>query len=210
MEQIMKEKEKETKKSLTILRNAGLISPELLDAVNRIVQKYKLTFYLSTAQNIRLLEVRDEDRQAIMDELIPLGVKFKGEIKYPLAKVCVSAPHCSYGKIDTFGLEKKISSMLSEIAPIKPKIKIAISGCPMACSGPMTVDIGIVGTPRGMDVFVGGKLGAIPKSGRRIARKIDEEQVLTIIKNLAVYHNSNTPKKQRMFRLIDKPDFPYP
>jgi NAD(P)H-nitrite reductase large subunit len=80
----------------------------------------------------------------------------------------------------------------------------------MACSGSLTVDIGIVATPKGMDVTVGGKLGAIPKFGRRIARRADEEQVLTIIKNLIIYHNSNTPKKQRLFKLIDKPDFPYP
>lgn len=212
MERIIepKETEKEKKQSLTILRNAGLVSPELLEVVNRIVQKYKLSLYLSESQNLRLLEVRDEDRQAIMDELAPTGVKFKGEIKYPLAKVCVSTPHCSYGKIDTFGLEKKISAMLSEIAPVKPKIKISVSGCPMGCSAPLTVDIGVVGTPKGMDLFVGGKLGAIPKVGRRIARKASEEQILTIIRELIVYHNNNTPKKQRMFRLIDKDDFPYP
>ncbi len=201
----------EEKQSLTILCNAGLVSSELLDAVNQVVQKYQLTFYLSTSQNIRFLDVRDEDRQVIMDELRPLGAKFKGEIKYPLAKVCVSKPHCSYGKIDTFALEGKISAMLSEIAPLKPKIKIAISGCPRGCSGPLSIDIGIVGTPGGMmDVLVGGKLGITPKVGRRIAHKADEEQVLTMVKELAIYHNKNTPKKQRMFKLIDKEDFPYP
>ncbi len=61
-----------------------------------------------------------------------------------------------------------------------------------------------------MDVLVGGKLGITPKVGRRIANKSDEEQVLTMVKELAIYHNKNTPKKQRMFKLIDKEDFPYP
>ena len=202
--------DKEKTQSLTILCSAGLVSPEFMQVVNNVVQKYQLTTYLSTTQNLRLLEVKESDRQAIMDELALAGARFKGMVKYPLPRVCVSTPHCKLGKIDTFALEKKISSLLSEIEEIKPKLKIAISGCTVACSGPLTTDIGVVGTPRGMDVYVGGKLGAFPKVGRRIVRNADEAQVLSIIKELVAYHYSRTKTKQRMYKLLDQPDFPYP
>ncbi len=203
--------EQEKTESLTILCGAGLVSPEFLQAVNDVVQKYQLTLYLSTTQNLRLLEVKESDRQAIMDELASrVGVRFKGQVKHPLPKVCVSTPHCKFGRIDTFGLEEKISSLLADMAPVKPKLKIAISGCTVACSGSLTTDIGIVGTPKGMDVYVGGKLGAFPQIGRRVVRGADEEQVLSLIRELVLYHDSKTKTKQRMFKLLKEPDFPYP
>ncbi|WP_456385672.1 nitrite reductase [Desulfolithobacter sp.] len=203
--------EQEKTESLTILCEAGLVSPEFLQAVNDVVQKYQLTLYLSTAQNLRLLEVKEKDRQAIMEELAGrVGARFKGQVKYPLAKVCVSTPHCKFGRIDTFGLEKKISSLLSDLAPVKPKLKIAISGCNMACSAAMTTDIGIVGTPKGMDVYVGGKLGSFPQVGRRVVRGAGEDKVLEMIRELVLYHDGKTKTKQRMFKLLKEPDFPYP
>ncbi len=202
--------EKEKTISLTILRTAGLVEPDFFQAVAEVVRKYDLTVYLSTSQNIRLLEVRESDRDAIMEELKQKGARFKGTVKFPLAKVCVSRPHCKLGKFDTFALAEKISNHFNGYDQIKPKIKISISGCTAACSAPLTTDIGIVGTPAGLVVYVGGKLGALPKVGRRILRNADEDQVVAVIEELVSYHYNKTGKKQRLFKLLNEPDFPYP
>ena len=196
--------------SLTILRTAGLVEPGFFQAVAEVVRRYNLTVYLSTAQNIRLLEVRESDRDAIMQELAAQGARFKGTVKFPLARVCVSRPHCKLGKFDTFALARRISDHFEGWEKIKPKVKIAISGCTAACSGPLTTDIGIVGTPVGLDVYVGGKLGALPKVGRRILRRADEDRVIAVIEELVTYHYNQPGKKLRMFKLINNDDFPYP
>ncbi len=196
--------------SLTILRTAGLVEPGFFQAVAEVVRRYNLTVYLSTAQNIRLLEVRESDRDAIMQELAAQGARFKGTVKFPLARVCVSRPHCKLGKFDTFALARRISEHFEGWEKIKPKIKIAISGCTAACSGPLTTDIGIVGTPVGLDVYAGGKLGALPKVGRRILRRADQDRVIAVIEELVTYHYNQPGKKLRMFKLINNEDFPYP
>ncbi len=196
--------------SLTILRTAGLVDPEFFQAVADVVRRYNLTVYLSTTQNIRLLEVRESDRDEIMRELAAKGARFKGQVKFPLAKTCVSRPHCKLGKFDTFALAQRIDEHFQGWEKIKPKIKIAISGCTAACSGPMTTDIGIVGTPVGLDIYVGGKLGALPKLGRRIVRRADEDRVIAVIEELVTYHYNQPGKKLRMFKLINNDDFPYP
>ena len=196
--------------SLTILRTAGLVEPGFFQAVAEVVRRYNLTVYLSTAQNIRLLDVRESDRDAIMKELAAKGARFKGTVKFPLARVCVSRPHCKLGKFDTFALARRISEHFEGWEKIKPKIKIAISGCTAACSGPLTTDIGIVGTPVGLDVYAGGKLGALPKVGRRILRRADQDRVIAVIEELVTYHYNQPGKKLRMFKLINNEDFPYP
>ncbi len=196
--------------SLTVLLPSGLVSPDFFQVVDQVVQKYNLTVYLSTSQNIRFLEVKEGDREAIMAELAAAGAKFKGMVKFPLPRVCVSTPHCKLGKADTFALSDKILARFADLAEIKPKLKIAISGCPIACAGSLTTDIGVVATRGGYYIYIGGKLGALPKVGRRIARRLDEEQVLEIIEKLIAYHYKNTKTKQRMYKLMDNQDFPYP
>ncbi len=202
--------EQENTESLTVLCPSGLVEPDFFQAVGRIVSRYGLTTYLSTSQNLRLLEVRQEDREAIMEELAAVGARFKGHVKFPFPRVCVSRPHCRLGTFDTFGLSKKITQYFNGFEQIKPKLKIAISGCTVACSGPLTTDIGIVGTRKGLEVYVGGKLGAYPKVGRRIARGASEDQVLAIIEALVTYHYRKTKTKQRLAKYLDEPDFPYP
>jgi NAD(P)H-nitrite reductase large subunit len=196
--------------SLTILRPSGLVSPELFKAVDTVVQKFNLTVYLSTTQNLRLLEVKDSDRETIMAELGLAGARFKGTINFPFPKVCVSTPHCRLGKADTFELSEKIISRFGDRTDIKPKIKIAISGCPIACAGSLTTDIGVVATRAGFVVYVGGKLGAVPKVGRRIIRRVNEEKMMAVIEILFDYHYEHTNTKQRLYKLLDRPDFPYP
>ncbi len=203
-------KSEEKRSSLTILRPCGLVSPDFFQAVAAVVQRYQLTTYLSTAQNLRLLQVKDSDRRAIMDELAAQGARFKGEMKFPLPRVCVSTPHCKLGKTDTFGLSDRIVERFGNLEEIKPKIKIAISGCPVACAGSLTTDIGVIATRSGLDVYVGGKLGAYPKVGRRILRRVDAERVLEVIEELVSYHYRKTKIKQRLYKYLNEPDFPYP
>ncbi len=202
--------EKAKTESLTILCPSGLVAPDFFQAVAAVALKYNLTVYLSTAQNLRLLDVPESDREAIMEEMRRKGALFKGDMKFPLAKVCVSSPHCKLGKFDTFGLAEKIRLRFKGYEQIKPKLKIAISGCTAACSGALTTDIGIVGTPAGLNVHVGGKLGTIPQVGRRILKGVDEERVLDVIGELVFFHYRHTRTKQRMFKLLNDPDFPYP
>jgi len=197
------------KKSITILLPAGLVPSELFSLINELARKYKLGVYLSTAQNIRLLDVRDEDEEDIKAALIGAGAVLKGPGKFPIPRICVGSSYCKLGLVDTADLTQKIMDKFSSRANVKPKFKIAISACPASCSNPMMTDIGIKTTKGGFDVYAGGKGGPKPKMGRRIAKGAELAAVLGIIEELVDFHALKTGKKQRMVKLLDEPDFPF-
>lgn len=200
---------REKKISITVLVPAGRLPLEIMAAAHRLAEKYSLEVYLSTLQNLRLTSVPESVAEEIKSVLAPLGAEFKGPGKFPLPRVCVGKDHCNLGIIETEALSQKILKKFADRAKTKAKFKIAIAGCTMCCSGVKTTDIGIMATRNGYELFAGGKGGPFPKIGRRIEKKASEERVLEIISILVEFHDKKTEKKQRMYKLLDDPDFPF-
>ena len=196
-------------KSLTVLLPGGVLPPALLRAVNDLAGKYRFRMYLSTAQNLRLMGIAPDDFDAIKAALTACGAEFKGPGKFPLPKICVGQESCNLGLVDTFRISRIILERFKDRKNVKPKFKIAVSGCPAACSGPLLADIGIVATRTGFDMYVGGKGGPVPKVGRRVVRGTDEAGLLDSIERLVDFHDVKTAKKQRFYKLLDDPEFPF-
>ena len=198
------------KQRLTILLPAGRLPLPVMAKAYELAQRYGLEVYLSTAQNLRLMGLNEDELAAAKAELAPLGVDFKGPGKFPIPRVCIGSRDCSAGVQDPEELSHLILEHFQGRGPFKPKLKIAISGCPFCCSGVKSSDIGVMGTKRGFELYVGGKGGPNPVVGRRIVREADAAQVIATIETLVAYHDRKTPKKQRMARLLAEPDFPFP
>ncbi|MEW6593665.1 MAG: nitrite reductase [Thermodesulfobacteriota bacterium] len=194
---------------LTILLPAGRLPLPIMAKATELAQRHNLEVYLSTAQNLRLMGIDEADLPAVKAELAALGAAFKGPGKFPLPRVCIGRRDCSTGMQDPQALSALIFERFAG-TPVKPKFKIAISGCPLGCPGVMTTDIGLLGTRKGWDLHVGGKGGPHPRSGRRVLREASDEQVLAAIATLVSYHYAKTGKKQRLAKLVDEPDFPFP
>lgn len=194
--------------SITVLLPAGRLGLDLMQRTLVLASRHKLEIYLTTQQNLRLLQVPISEKQDIMAELAACGVAFKAPGLFPIPRICVGAPHCNLGIIDTKELNQKISERFSDRKITKPKLKIAIAGCSLSCSGPRTSDIGIIAKKSGYEVYAGGKGGPNPVTGRRVGRALDENEVLETIENLITFHDGKTKKIQRMSNLVDHPDFP--
>lgn len=195
-------------KHITIIVPGGLLNTETVEAINAVARKYDLSCYLTTAQNLRLLGASEENVEEIKNALAALGLSVKGPGRFPKPKVCVGTPYCNLGLVDTFALSEKVWRRFGDRTGVKPKFKIALSGCPACCGGSMLADIGIVATRGGYDVYAGGKGGPLPKVGKRIAKGLSEQEVVDLVGELADYHAARTEKKQRMFKLLDEPGFP--
>ncbi len=199
----------EKKMSVTVLLPAGRLPLDIMAKAHELAAKYNLGVYCSTAQNLRLMNVPETAVDEIKKSLAPLGADFKGPGKFPLPRVCVGKPHCNLGLIDTEDVNTKILERFKGRLNIKPKFKIALSACPLSCSGVKTTDIGIQATKKGYEIYVGGKGGPNPKVGRRIKRGATEAEVVDIIETLVDFHDRKTGKKQRMVKLLDDPEFPF-
>lgn len=196
-------------KTLTILLPAGSLPLEVLRQVDKLGSRYNFDIYLSTAQNLRLYNIKAEDFTEIRQQLIDFGVKLKGPGLFPLPRICIGNRSCNLGQIDTMAFSARLLKRFGAMTGIKPKFKIAIAGCPAACSNPVMTDIGIIATRQGFDIYLGGKGGPKPKAAKRIMRQADEEQVLRVIGEVVEYHNRSAAKKQRIGKLMADPLFPY-
>lgn len=199
----------EKKISVTVLLPAGRLPLDIMAAGHELAVKYDLAIYCSLAQNLRLMNVPESVVPEVKAALAPLGADFKGPGKFPLPRVCVGRPHCNLGLVDIEALNRTILARFKDRPKTKPKFKIALAACPLSCSGVMSTDIGVHATRKGYEVYVGGKGGPNPKKGRRIKRGADEAEVVDIIETLVEFHDRKTSKKQRMWKLLADPEFPF-
>ena len=197
------------KTSITILLPAGRLGTPLMNTVAALSEQYGFSQYLSTLQNLRLINVSEEHVEDIKKEIARHGVGFKGPGLFPIPRICIGKPHCNLGVIDTEKLSEKILAYFKNREKTKAKLKIAISGCILSCSGTRTSDIGIVANRKGYDLYTGGKGGPSPKVGIRIKRDICEAELLETIETIIDFHDQKTGKKQRLYKLITDDEFPF-
>lgn len=140
--------------SLCTLRTrlpAGVITVSQLRGIADIAEKYqKDVVHLTTRQTIEIPHVDPAQLTSITDDLekngTPLGSE-RDEIVNIIA--CPGIERCIFANIDTYTLAKQIDTRLFG-KEMPTKIRIAISGCPNACTSPMLNEIGIIGRIRGI------------------------------------------------------------
>lgn len=199
----------DTDRSLTILLPAGRLPLEIMVTAQTLASRYCLGIYLSTMQNLRLVDIPEAVVAEVREELIKVGAEFKGPDTFPIPRVCIGRNYCNMGIIDTEALSRKILEAFAERKKTKAKLKLAIAGCTLCCSGIKNADIGIMATREGLAIFVGGKGGSSPRVGKRIAQMADERRVIEILTELINFHDLKTTTKQRMYALLNDPEFPF-
>jgi dissimilatory sulfite reductase (desulfoviridin) alpha/beta subunit len=140
--------------SLCTLRTrlpAGVITVSQLRGIADIAEKYqKDVVHLTTRQTIEIPHVDPTQLSSITTDLekngTPLGSE-RDEIVNIIA--CPGIERCIFANIDTYSLAKQIDTRLFG-KEMPTKIRIAISGCPNACTSPMLNEIGIIGRIRGI------------------------------------------------------------
>jgi len=128
---------------------AGRISTEQLSGIARIAKKYgDGIVHCTTRQTIEIPHVLPSRlvriEKALEKNGTPVGSE-RDEIVNIIA--CPGTDRCKFANIDTIGLAQKIDAKLfGKEMPVK--IRIALSGCPNACTSPMLNEIGIIGRVR--------------------------------------------------------------
>lgn len=195
---------------VTVLLPAGRLPLEVMAKAGELAREHNLRIYLSNPQNLRLLDIPEDKVDKVKQEFKSMGMDLKGPGKFPLPKVCIGEKHCKLGKIDPEKLSSRILEKFGDRKDVKQKLKIAVSACPLCCSGGKLADFGVIATKNGYELYVGGKGGPHPRTGRRILKEATEEEVLDAMEKVFDFHQAMTDRKQRLVKLIDHADFPYP
>ena len=125
---------------------AGSLTAEQIRGIASIAKKYGTgTVHCTTRQALEIPHVRPESLKRIAARLEKNGTPIGSE-NDEIVNItsCPGTERCKFANIDTISLARKIDEKLFG-KPMPVKMRIALSGCPNACTSPMLNEIGIIG-----------------------------------------------------------------
>lgn len=183
---------------------AGLIDSAQLRRVADVADRFNVDqIKLTSAQRIALIGLAEEDLDAAWQAL-------EAEIGYTTGhcvrsvKICPGTDCCKRGLQDSLDIGLKLDSQYHG-RPLPWKLKMGVSGCPNDCGETCIKDIGLIGTPRGWHLQVGGNGGSQPRLSRRVLEHASEQQVLAAIERLFSWFIAQG-RKARLGRLLEEVD----
>ena len=180
---------------------AGVVDPATLRKIADVAEKYgAAALKMTSAQRIAIVGLKEEDLDNVWADL---GIEPGAAIGLCVrsVKICPGTTFCKQAKQDSLGLGLKLDAKYHGM-PMPSKLKMGVSGCPNSCAEPAIKDIGIMGTPKGYTLMVGGSAAAMPKLADVVAKELSEEEILEAVdKILNFYKNSGT--KKRLGKFID-------
>ncbi|MDK2891827.1 NAD(P)/FAD-dependent oxidoreductase [Methanohalophilus sp.] len=180
----------------------GIVTPDMLRKIADVAEKYGASaIKLTSAQRACIVGLKEEDIDNAWNDL---GMKPAAAIGLCVrsVKICPGTTFCKRGQQDSVALGLALDEKYHGMQ-LPSKFKIAVSGCMNSCSEPAIKDIGIMGTPKGYTLMVGGNAGIRPRLGDIIAEELNEEEVMELVDRIISFYKTHT-KKWRIGRVIDE------
>lgn len=181
----------------------GVTTPQQLRLIADVAEKYNCAaLKITSAARIALVGLKEEDIDAVWADLqIPPGAAIGLCVRS--VKVCPGTTFCKQGKQDSLAVGMKLDKQYHGME-LPGKLKIGVSGCPHQCAETGFKDLGLVGTPKGWRLYVGGCGGAVPRISQRIIDELSDEEALDMSDKVIEYFKANAKKHERLGRLIDR------
>jgi len=185
----------------------GITTPDTLRKIADIAEKYNAAALKCTsAQRIAIVGLKHEDVEKAWGELgmdpgAAVGLCVRS------IKICPATTFCKRGQQDAVGLGLELDKKYHGLE-LPSKFKMAVSGCQNSCSEPAVRDIGIMGTPKGYVVMVGGNAGIKPRLGDKIASQLEPDQVMDLVDKIISWYKENGKRNERIGELIDRIGLP--
>jgi len=161
----------------------GITDTATLRKICDVADRYNLKVKLTSAQRIALFGIKEEDIDKIWEEIdekpgAAIGLCVRS------IKICPGTTHCKRGVQDSVTLGLKIDARYHAL-PLPNKVKMGVSGCMLSCAEVSVKDIGILGTPKGWRIFVGGNAGARPRLADLLVEvPADDDAVLAVVEKV--------------------------
>ena len=178
----------------------GICDPSTLRKIADVAERYQAkALKFTSAQRIAIVGIQTKDLDGIWADL---GMKPGAAIGLCVRsiKFCPGTTFCKRGKMDSVGIGMKLDERYHGM-PLPSKFKIGVSGCPNCCAESWIKDLGLIGSPKGWRVVVGGSAGASPQIAQLLVQDLDDAQVLEVCDKVISYYGGMDTKK-RMGRVI--------
>lgn len=159
----------------------GITNPAQLRKIADVADKYGAqALKLTSAQRIAMVGLPEEKIDEIWAEL---GEKPGAAIGICVRsiKICPGTTFCKRGQQDSVTLGLEMDKRYHGLQ-LPGKLKMGSSGCANDCAEVCIKDLGIIGTPKGWKVMVGGNGGARPRLSYVLAENVtDDQKVLDLV-----------------------------
>lgn len=182
---------------------AGLINSSQLRKIADVADKYHVsTIKLTSAQRLALIGLNEEDLDSAWQDLDePIG--YTTGLCVRSVKICPGVDCCKRGLQDSVAVGLEIDKRFHGRS-LPWKMKLGVSGCPNDCAETCIKDIGLIGTPRGWHLTVGGNGGSQPRLSQRLLEHIpDDRQALAAVERLIDWFVAGE-RKCRLGKLIQE------
>lgn len=181
----------------------GLVTPELLRRIADVAERYDCqALKLTSAERIALIGLRAQDIGAVWRDLGMQPGHVTGACVRSV-RVCPGTDFCKRGQQNSLGVGRTIDARYHG-QPVPGKLKIAVSGCPNQCTETATKDIGLVGTRRGWDLWVGGSGGANPRMATRTAQHCTDSEILALVDGVLEWYRSSARPRERLHKTLNR------
>ncbi|MBN2428629.1 MAG: NAD(P)/FAD-dependent oxidoreductase [Deltaproteobacteria bacterium] len=183
----------------------GVTSPEYLRKIADVAEKYNAqALKLTSAQRIAIVGLQEEQLDDIWKDL---GEKPGHAIGLCVRSIksCPGATFCKRGQQDSLSLGLELDEKYHGLE-LPWKIKLGASGCPIDCGEVCIKDVGLIGSPKGWNVMVGGNGGAQPRLSQKLVENVTREEALEIVDRIMHWLKDQT-KKGRLGKLIEDVGF---
>lgn len=182
----------------------GLVTPEILRKVADVAEKYNAAaLKMTSSQRLAIVGLKPDDVDKAWDDL---GMDPGHAVGMCVRSVrfCPGTTFCKRGQQDAVSLGLELDKRYHGM-DLPQKMKIAVAGCQNSCPEAAIRDIGVMGTPRGWTVIVGGNgAGYHPRIGDVIAENLETFQVLELVEKIISFFKEHKTENKRLGRLIDE------
>ncbi len=183
----------------------GMLDPATLRKLADVAEKYRVKIIkMNSEHRIGFYGVNEEDIDDIFKDLEMEPGGFIGNCVRGV-KFCTGNTSCKKGYQNTVQMGLKIDDRFHR-RETPHKVKISLSGCTSSCAESHVRDIGLIGTPRGWKLLVGGTCGLQTKKGRLLAENLSDNQAINYIEKILDYYTEMGIEK-RMGGFIDQVGF---
>lgn len=184
----------------------GIVSSAQLRKIADVADQYKAqAIKCTSAQRIAIVGLERDVVDNAWEELETLNMSPGAAVGLCLrsVKICPGTTFCKRGQQDSVGMGMEMDKRYHGME-LPGKMKMAVSGCMNSCAEPAVRDIGLMGTPKGYTMLVGGNGGMKARLGDVIATQLEPEQALNMIDKILDYYKSTAKHNERIGEMIDR------
>ena len=157
---------------------------------------------ITGATRIAIVGLKDKDIDAIWNEL---GMSAGAAVGLCVRSIraCPGTTFCKLGKQDALSVGLALDERYHWLQ-LPGKLKMSVSGCTLNCAESWVRDIGLTGYEEGWTLTVGGNVGAQPRIGKELTKRLTNDQALAIVERILQHYKMNAKKGERLGMLIDR------